>query len=1520
MDFIRTQCRQYSIICLQETGIVKREEAESMQYRLKKLSQYSSFWSLGTLSEKNGRSGGVGIIIHPQFIEKYQDAQIHKARCNKHYLRVSLNTDEGQVHLHGIYAPVVMADRVKFFDEMECDFPENDHHYLMGDFNEVVNPYLDEINTPEAISEGTRAYRQWTTAIGVVDCWRMMHPADKEYTNPIRLGCRTRRIDYIWVTQGLAIANLRKATHVETLGLGDHAGLSITLQSDNTDSKPSPWRMKQDTLHLPRIRKRIWKNVERFGEYLHSHESLTPGQIIHKYDEFVRKQVIIVKQQQRSDTHRFKAKKRLMESHYRNAAKLLQINPSVGNWRKYQQAKSKLKYWFTNPQHTTHMERLESYVKQQERGTKQFLRPPIRPLPNPAKTGVYMDDGSVSSRMEDMIAQYEKTWGSVFADPKFTTDIPKHIAADTVIDFPEGLSSLDTESAERLDKPLTVYEIEEGIISLSPHKSPGKDGIINEFYQIHPRGFAQILVKVFNASLHRGKLRKTQREGIVSLLYKAGDKLVPANYRPITLMGAEVKILTRILNKRLTEFLPDLIHSDQKGFIPDRNIHDCVNMFQEIQHYLKTADKPGYAMLVDFKKAYDRVNIDYLLRVLEVMNFGDQFRQWIRTIYADNELYLNINGYLSTAIHPGSGVKQGDPISPSLFAIVLEPLLQALRNERDKWGIPLPNHQAKIVEAFADDVTTYAQSQKGILRQQQIIRQYGVWSNAELNMNKTYIICLNPAFPDEHNENQLQILPSHSSTRLLGIYVGSQDTNQENRIRVENRMLKRLNQWHVRGSTMQGRHIIAQAMIISVGRYFFHHIKVGDKFIQKWQKILDSYISGSFRGVARRRRLTGAWMQAPKKEGGLGSPIIRNIINATALSQFPPWRICQDKGGPADIMSLQYFNSVGHLSMTKFVNMLQSPTQKNRSESAVLTTFREGLKVWCSLPISLKIEQTDKYQRSNLWHLNLWEIQHPLWYITSQREVQTLEQYINNDYIPQLLKDYDINALIDIVNLLNLDRWGSAQIWTDKWRATTLTPYVNDEDLHRLYQGLTHIVTHLNNSTGHPSFSVPPHRQCHALQWEIQFTTQKVSLHAVSNKDVQGLLQRNDPKPAHPLTKWTFPMTVQIQSIMQNRSKTNKALLKDVKPQLQDFLTRLQMRMLTLGYRWGKSDRRQSQCILCNLQISETSTHLFWACTFAQNIWTNIRNAWTQVFGGTLEWHNVIAPETVTQHLAPAWKETIHLQAINQLWAIISQATAYQIWLHRNEVRFQHITKPNLEIATNRSQQQMWANLGLWLSKNYDIVTQHVFYSWVDAANRFQLGWQKHRSLAEWITKQTNRPQLHKPIKWVTEVRIRFDGGALGNPGIAGSGWTLDIPAPDQGTREIAWGYRHIGNQHTNNEAEYVGMIEGLRTAYYLGFRSVLLEGDSNIILHQIQSIWRSREHYCEHYKRYGLTYLKRFQSVQLNHIHREYNSRADELSKKAMYNQTHQRSPNTQNLGHIRLFAQCIYLDIRNCTCPIDI
>ena len=124
----------------------------------------------------------------------------------------------------------------------------------------------------------------------------------------------------------------------------------------------------------------------------------------------------------------------------------------------------------------------------------------------------------------------------------------------------------------------------------------------------------------------------------------------------------------------------------------------------------------------------------------------------------------------------------------------------------------------------------------------------------------------------------------------------------------------------------------------------------------------------------------------------------------------------------------------------------------------------------------------------------------------------------------------------------------------------------------------------------------------------------------------------------------------------------------------------------------------------------------------------------------------------------------------------------------------------------------------------------------------------------------------------------------MNNPGIAGSGWTIEIPAIEEDLREYAWGYSYIGSHNTNNEAEYVALIMGIKGVLHLGFKSVLIEGDSQLILHQFQSLWRSREKYSSHYKNLGMSMLRGLQEIKFNHIWRNFNQRADELSKKAMY------------------------------------
>ena len=127
---------------------------------------------------------------------------------------------------------------------------------------------------------------------------------------------------------------------------------------------------------------------------------------------------------------------------------------------------------------------------------------------------------------------------------------------------------------------------------------------------------------------------------------------------------------------------------------------------------------------------------------------------------------------------------------------------------------------------------------------------------------------------------------------------------------------------------------------------------------------------------------------------------------------------------------------------------------------------------------------------------------------------------------------------------------------------------------------------------------------------------------------------------------------------------------------------------------------------------------------------------------------------------------------------------------------------------------------------------------------------------------------------------LRFDGGSRGNPGVAGAGMVLYDA--DEG-QEVWSGYSFMGDKYTNNEAEYTGILEGLRCAYAMGARSVVIQGDSLLVIKQLEGAWRVKAENLRPYHQKALNVLKQFDSFHLCHIEREQNSRADELANEAM-------------------------------------
>jgi hypothetical protein len=191
-------------------------------------------------------------------------------------------------------------------------------------------------------------------------------------------------------------------------------------------------------------------------------------------------------------------------------------------------------------------------------------------------------------------------------------------------------------------------------------------------------------------------------------IYKKKDRTEIANYRPITLLNTDYKILTKALAMQLAKEIHPLIHPNQSGFIPQRSIFDPIRLAQLMIDYADITEENGVLIALDQEKAYDKIKHDYLLASLESFNLPQTFIRTIKALYSNAYTRVTINGVMSTPFKVTRGVRQGDPLSCLLFDLAIEPLACTLRNSNKLTGYNIPGLTDKIiVNLYADDTTIF---------------------------------------------------------------------------------------------------------------------------------------------------------------------------------------------------------------------------------------------------------------------------------------------------------------------------------------------------------------------------------------------------------------------------------------------------------------------------------------------------------------------------------------------------------------------------------------------------------------------------------------------------------------------------------------------------------------------------------------------------------------------------------------------------------------------------------------------
>ena len=139
--------------------------------------------------------------------------------------------------------------------------------------------------------------------------------------------------------------------------------------------------------------------------------------------------------------------------------------------------------------------------------------------------------------------------------------------------------------------------------------------------------------------------------------------------RFISLLNVDYKLLAKVMSSRLKPCMDSLIHLDQQGFMKGRIIGSNIRTIIDLIEYTDLTNDPGSIVLLDFEKAFDRIEHKYLFKALEYFNFGDNFIRWIKTFYKDRNSRILNNGFISDPVSIDRGIFQGCPISPPFIFV-----------------------------------------------------------------------------------------------------------------------------------------------------------------------------------------------------------------------------------------------------------------------------------------------------------------------------------------------------------------------------------------------------------------------------------------------------------------------------------------------------------------------------------------------------------------------------------------------------------------------------------------------------------------------------------------------------------------------------------------------------------------------------------------------------------------------------------------------------------------------------------
>ena len=802
------------------------------------------------------------ILVNP----RYQLEVIRSIKDkNGRSIILEIKLDNQNLVLANVYAPNDISQQIKFYQDLnqtlsgfsECNL------IIGGDFNCALTP-KDRKSVKQRSNKHTviNEIENLCSNFALTDIWRELNPQALSFTWHDKAFKSQSRLDFFLITADLV--DLTKESNIMHTPFSDHSAIMLNIQSVDQRKKSGPgfWKFNASLLEDKEYVEKMCVNIPALIE---KYKDVTDLGL--KWD--------VIKMEIRGFTLQYSKRrarsekdqeKQLLKNLNDLQEKLCSSRNDPNLLNEYYSLKAKLEKISNRKIKGTILRSKARWYEHGEKNSKYFLNLEKRNFLRKKISKLKLSNGEETDDVKTILEEEKTFYKNLYSTRNVN---PNNFEFDAFFNN-NLLTPLNEDQSKKCEGFLTEQECYQALKHMDNGKSPGSDGFTCEFYKFFWDYVKQNVIASINYGFEKRQLSICQRRGIITLVPKKDKPTnLLGNLRPISLLNTDYKIATKAIAKRLEAVLPLLINADQTGYIKGRYIGENVRLISDIISYTAAKNLPGLAVFLDFEKAFDSIEWNFLFKVLDKLNFGPDFKNWIQTFYSNTTSCVTNNGYASDFFK----LERGCPLSGTLFVLGIEILALAIKKKPNIEGIRVGAREIKITQ-YADDTTVFLKNPESMSHLLDLLEKFERCSGLKINHTKSEAMWLGKW--KNREDTPFNVKWPKDSVYALGIYFSNSEkvSNKLNFYEKLDVLEKTLNNWKRRKLTLLGKINIVKSAGLSKLIYNSSVLPVPKNFCEQVNKITFNFIWDNKIAKIKKNTIIGE-----RKNGGL------NMIDFTLMNK-----------------------------------------------------------------------------------------------------------------------------------------------------------------------------------------------------------------------------------------------------------------------------------------------------------------------------------------------------------------------------------------------------------------------------------------------------------------------------------------------------------------------------------------------------------------------------------------------------------------------------------------------------------